>query len=335
MPKVSIIIPFYNVAPFLEQCLDSVLNQTFSDFEVLLIDDCGTDESLLIAERFISVHSLQERGWRILHHSHNRGLSAARNTGIKAAQGEWIYFFDSDDYISADAISTLYDIATCEQGIEMAVGDISTLVAEKSTNINGRIWNYLPMKEGVCQQSVLNHFLDGSYYVMAWNKLIRSDFLRQHNLYFKEGLIHEDDLWSFCCACWHKKISITHNQTYIYRLHDNSIMGDSRKDVHVFARNSVLVEKIDYSLHNGFGYNKPIFIHIYFKLKGLLLSDDFIDNKEYERDLFEKIYKSRFWTIRQLWHNAPSKRDFLYSVMFTLPRSIGSFLAPLIIRSFR
>ena len=67
----------------------------------------------------------------------------------------------------------------------------------------------------------------------------------------------------------------------------------------------------------------------------MLLSDDFIYNKEYERDLFDKIYKSRFWTIRQLWHNAPSKRDFLYLVMFTLPRSIGAFLAPLIIRSFR
>ncbi len=335
MTKVSIIIPIYNVAPFLEQCLDSVRNQNFKEFEVLLIDDCGTDESVTIAERFILVHGLQEHGWRILHHSHNRGLSAARNTGMKAAQGEWVYFLDSDDYISADAISSLYEIATCEQDIEMAIGGINTLVAENLKNINGRIWDYLPMQEGVCKQSVLNYFLDGSYYMMAWNKLIRTDFLRQHSLYFKEGLIHEDDLWSFCCACWLKKISVIHNQTYFYRIHDNSILGDSREKIHVFAKNTVLSEMIDYTLLNGLGYNKPIFIYIYFKLKGLLLSESFVRHKEYVRDLFEKFHNTHFWTISQLWHNAPAKRDFFYSVMFKLPLSLGVYFVPRLIRSFR
>ena len=100
--KVSIIIPVYNVAKYIERCLLSVLNQTWPDLEVILVNDCTPDNSMEIVRRVVASHP---RGAvvRCLEHEENRGLSAARNTGISASVGDYLYFLDSDDYISARA----------------------------------------------------------------------------------------------------------------------------------------------------------------------------------------------------------------------------------------
>ena len=97
--KVSIIVPVYNVAKYIERCLLSVLNQTWQDLEVILVNDCTLDDSMEIARRVVASHP---RGTvvRCLEHEENRGLSAARNTGISASVGDYLYFLDSDDYIS-------------------------------------------------------------------------------------------------------------------------------------------------------------------------------------------------------------------------------------------
>ena len=108
--KVSIIIPVYNVAKYIERCLLSVLNQTWPDLEVILVNDCTPDNSMEIVRRVVASHP---RGAvvRCLEHEENRGLSAARNTGISASVGDYLYFLDSDDYISANAIELLADAA--------------------------------------------------------------------------------------------------------------------------------------------------------------------------------------------------------------------------------
>ena len=108
--KVSIIIPVYNVAKYIERCLLSVLDQTWQDLEVILVNDCTPDNSMEIARRVVASHP---RGTvvRCLEHEENRGLSAARNTGISASVGDYLYFLDSDDYISANAIELLADAA--------------------------------------------------------------------------------------------------------------------------------------------------------------------------------------------------------------------------------
>ena len=108
--KVSIIVPVYNVAKYIERCLLSVLNQTWPDLEVILVNDCTPDNSMEIVRRVVASHP---RGAvvRCLEHEENRGLSAARNTGILASVGDYLYFLDSDDYISANAIELLADAA--------------------------------------------------------------------------------------------------------------------------------------------------------------------------------------------------------------------------------
>ena len=97
LPKVSIVIPVYNVEPYIEECLQSVMRQSYrGEIECILIDDCGTDNSMGIAVQLIEEYN-GPIDIKVMHHEHNQGLSAARNTGIDAACGDYIYFLDSDD----------------------------------------------------------------------------------------------------------------------------------------------------------------------------------------------------------------------------------------------
>ena len=109
MLKVSIIIPVYNVAPYIIRCLDSIYNQSYPNLEVIIIDDCGTDNSMAIIDSYLT--SDQHDITRIIHHHKNQGLSIARNTGINNANGEYLYFIDSDDYITSNCIKTLAELA--------------------------------------------------------------------------------------------------------------------------------------------------------------------------------------------------------------------------------
>ena len=107
MLGVSIVVPVYNVAPYIESCLKSVMGQTYAgDMECLLVDDCGSDDSMAIAERMIGAYTGPIR-FQILHHEHNRGLSAARNTGTDAATGDYVLYLDSDDELTQDCIERL------------------------------------------------------------------------------------------------------------------------------------------------------------------------------------------------------------------------------------
>ena len=104
MIKVSVIIPVYNVEKYLEECLNSVISQTLKDVEIICVDDCSTDNSCLILDKYKDIDS------RIIliRHDINRGLGPARNSGLAIANGEYILYIDSDDYISNDYVETLY-----------------------------------------------------------------------------------------------------------------------------------------------------------------------------------------------------------------------------------
>ena len=179
--KVSIIVPVYNVAKYIERCLLSVLNQTWPDLEVILVNDCTPDNSMEIVRRVVASHP---RGAvvRCLEHEENRGLSAARNTGILASVGDYLYFLDSDDYISANAIELLADAAVQKRP----------------------------------------DFVIGNY--EAWNKLVSRPLVLQHKLYFQEGIVHEDDLWSFKLACMAQSMYVVGETTYYYSMQPDSIM---------------------------------------------------------------------------------------------------------------
>ena len=104
MPKFSVVVPIYNVEKYIGKCLTSIQMQTFSDFEVLCIDDCGNDTSISIAESFVQ----KDSRFRIIKHEKNRGLSAARNTGIENSIGDYILCIDSDDWVESVLLELVF-----------------------------------------------------------------------------------------------------------------------------------------------------------------------------------------------------------------------------------
>ena len=215
--KVSIIVPVYNVAKYIERCLLSVLDQTWQDLEVILVNDCTPDNSMEIARRVVASHP---RGTvvRCLEHEENRGLSAARNTGISASVGDYLYFLDSDDYISANAIELLADAAV-QKRPDFVIGNYEVTGARR--------WAPpLSLGTGFYEGNalVLSTYVQGKWYVMAWNKLVSRPLVLQHKLYFQEGIVHEDDLWSFKLACMSQSMYVVNETTYYYSMQPDSIM---------------------------------------------------------------------------------------------------------------
>ncbi len=217
LPKISIIIPVYNVESYITQCLQSVMRQTYTgQMECLVIDDCGTDKSIEIAERMISEYKGPIE-FKVLHHEHNIGLSAARNTGIKAATGDYVYFLDSDDYVSDDCMEVLARPLQ-EKEYDMVVGNYTSFGGETHVGL----W----MDRGEYDGEKLKIACYYRWiYPMAWNKLCSLRFLQKYELSFYEGIIHEDMLWSYRMAKCLNYVFVETNCTMYYRLSKQGIMG--------------------------------------------------------------------------------------------------------------
>lgn len=220
---ISIVIPVYKVEEYIERCLQSVIAQDYEgDLECLLIDDCTPDNSCAVIDDILDRYEGPIK-FRLLHHEKNRGLSAARNTGIDNALGDYIYFLDSDDYISSDCISKLAAPLT-EGDCDIVIGKYTIL----GSNIKFPTLK-LGNKKLTCNDDILGAYVRDEWYMMAWNKLCNLSFIKSHSLYFKEGLIHEDDLWSFQYACWAQSLISVDVSTYYYCAREDSIMGASAK----------------------------------------------------------------------------------------------------------
>ena len=215
IPKITIIVPVYNVENYIVDCLISIDNQNFKNtFEVLLINDCAKDNSICLAEKFIK-NSINKEVFKIISHSENRGLSASRNTGIKNAQGLYLLFLDSDDTLNKNCLTGLYREIKSN---ELVVGNYTTFGNETNISVPKLLLNK-------CSVTPLNDFFLNRYYPMAWNKLISRKFILENSLFFKEGIYHEDILWSYEVATKVKTIGVTHFITYNYRIRSNSIMS--------------------------------------------------------------------------------------------------------------
>lgn len=215
---VSIIIPIYNVEQYITACLESVEAQTYTDYEIILVDDCGTDGSMKIVNDYVNLNlnlnPNDRNSWRVVRHEKNRGLSAARNTGTTVAKGKYVYYLDSDDTITPDCLEKL--VAEAERTeAEMVVGNIHVIGDDQ----------WIPKLKSDVQYTddCFHDYLQGKYYMMAWNKLVRRDFLERNGITFVEGLIHEDCTWSFTVACVAKKIAFVYDETYNYLVRSNSI----------------------------------------------------------------------------------------------------------------
>ena len=270
---VSIIIPIYNVAPYIERCLLSVYNQTYTDLEVLLIDDCGSDNSITIAEKFIFDRQWKEA--RILVHEKNRGLSAARNTGIKHATGDYVYFLDSDDEITPDCMEVMVKLAVKYQ-VDLVQGNYKA-IPEGWCTVNNLTRKAIP-KFIDDRQKLISIILErNAIPMMAWNRLIKRSFILEHKLFFKEGIIHEDDHWNFYAAKYLRSIAISTLPTYIYYKNSGSIMnGEKGRERSYLSWKTIFT---DWALNIG-GFGKKAEIRMLFSM--IYNTYDSIDCKDFE-----------------------------------------------------
>lgn len=233
---VSIIIPIYNVEPYIEECLRSVARQTVTEhIECILVDDCGTDHSVELAEQFMNDYE-GTIVFHFLHHSHNRGLSAARNTGIKASKGEYLYFMDSDDELSSTCIEQLLSIAK-ETDADMVQGSY-----DASSSLLRNFSKSLPSFIGDCQ-FIKRLMLDYDRFpVMAQNRLVKRRLIVDRGLYFKEGIIHEDNHWTFFLSKHLHSLAICPEPTYIYKENPNSITQKPNKQKEALAFSTFITD---------------------------------------------------------------------------------------------
>ena len=212
----------YQVEQYLAICLKSITDQTMTDgVECILVDDCGSDRSLFIAKDFIE-HYQGNVLFRIVEREKNGGLSAARNSGIDVASGEYVYFLDSDDEITPNCLEIMWSLVEKYGKVNLVQG--AFFEDEKYAN---SISNIKFPEFCTCQADIKTFLLQylGDI-VGAQSRLIKLSFLKEHHLYFEEGIIHEDNLWTFFLSKYVRTMAYCDVCTYYHRYNPNSITGN-------------------------------------------------------------------------------------------------------------
>lgn len=233
--KVSIIIPVYNVAKYIKRCLQSVTDQTYQDIECIVVDDCGNDNSIELAQEFIKgYHGTIE--FKFLHHNHNKGQSAARNTGIRCAKGNYVFFLDSDDAILPDSIESLMALAIKYPQADFIQGNL----VDETGNLSKYGWNDT-LPEFCDNHNNLERYILSDVVFSACSKVIKTSFLTDNHLYFPEGIIHEDLYWTFFLAKFAKAVGFVNQGTYIYYINDNSTITNLFPEARIRRYSSRLI----------------------------------------------------------------------------------------------
>ncbi len=305
--KLSVIVPIYNVEPYIEVCLNSIFNQTYNkNFEVLLVDDCGNDKSVEIAKELIEQKCPSNQNFKIFHHKVNQGLSAARNTGISAARGEYVYFLDSDDLLTPECFEILLGLADKHPEAQMIVGQFDELSEEE--NYHPSEW---PQTGGFYNGDILGFFVQLKIPTIACNKLVKRQFLLQNTLLFEVGLIHEDYLWSFQVSGLMNCVAVADRVTYHYLQRSGSIQHgyDFIRHQLNYARASALQTKFLFK----HGLEKDIRVFRFIdKFRRNLVGDVYAKG---DKDTLEKIlrlfHESPYWSIFSLIKLGASPKEIL------------------------
>ena len=176
-PLISIIVPVYNVSDYIEQCLESLINQTMREIEIIIVDDCGTDDSIIKAEKFAK----KDKRIRIVYNKTNQGLGQTRNIGLKYVRSDYVAFLDSDDWIEKDFYKKLYE-ACKRENADIAVSDVVYYHSEDK-QVQGWVgeWNFKSGKKSITD-SYDKQF--NIYACAIWNKLYKTELFTKYKLLF-------------------------------------------------------------------------------------------------------------------------------------------------------
>lgn len=214
--KFSIILPVYKVEKYLRPCVDSILNQTFKDFEVILVDDGSPDSSPQICDEYAQKDSRVS-----VIHKPNGGQADARNVGLEAAKGDYICYIDSDDFLANENVLQLLADKTATNP------DIVHYKFKEWFESDGHIadcrFDYNVPTEGRTVAEIYCDLIDkDAYYNSAWSKIIRRDLLMENNIRFEKGIVGEDNEWYYHVVMVAKSLVLVDEPLYVYRRRQGS-----------------------------------------------------------------------------------------------------------------
>lgn len=214
-PLISVIVPVYKVEPYLDKCVSSIVNQTYKNLEIILVDDGSPDNCPVMCDAWAE----KDNRIRVIHKT-NGGLSDARNAGMSAATGELIAFIDSDDWIAPDMYEHLYQRLT-EDNSDIAACGVQMVWENKTPS-------RMLTRAGNCvlnQEEAMRAIIEESWLKQpVWYKLYKTALVR--DILFPKGKCHEDVFWSYQAVGKAKKVSISDHIGYYYLQHSGSIMGE-------------------------------------------------------------------------------------------------------------
>ncbi|MHC5226444.1 glycosyltransferase family 2 protein [Ignatzschineria sp. LJL83] len=190
--KISIIIPIYKVEKEIERCITSVLTQDYSNIEIVLVNDCTPDLSFKIAKDCIQLQQAENKTL-FVEHKINQGLSCARNTGLEKCTGDYVFFLDSDDALTdSRVISYLVSYIKNDPSLEVVMGNYQKVDEQGVYEVAHEVRRLFANND-----EIYGAYTKGLIRILACSKLIKKEFLIRNRLFFKEGIYHEDELWSF------------------------------------------------------------------------------------------------------------------------------------------
>ena len=214
MVKISIIVPVYNANQYISRCIDSILSQIYTDFELILVNDGSTDDSLAIC------HSYSDKDSRvIICNQANSGASSARNHGIEVSKGDYICFVDADDYVTENYLLHLYQDMDMDVDIDLVMHGMNRIKGEMSIPITYKETRTYNLDDGSFFKDVRLYKMCGPYC-----KLFKNDIISKNGIRFSEEIIYAEDFDFFAKYLIHcRKVRTSLSQNYFYVAYDNSV----------------------------------------------------------------------------------------------------------------
>ncbi len=251
-PAISVIIPMYNAEKYIGECLDSILAQTFTDYEVIVVDDCSTDNSAKIVESYAEKFKSKIRLERLKVNSGNGGFP--RNIAIQLATGEYIFCLDSDDIIKKTAFEELYsiakkfdaDVVACEKYYSfLSKKDLNKEITPKGIKFEGYVTEATLISNNLSER--INSILKKDFLWALWSKIIRRSFIIENNIQMINA-VGQDMVFTCCLVCSDNKYVLAPNIINFYRIRENSAWHSGADDY------SKVAHKWLNSLIRGFKY---------------------------------------------------------------------------------
>ena len=306
--KISIIIPAYNAEKYIRECFDSIVNQDYRDYEVIVINDRSTDNTLEICK----FYEKKYQNFIVLDQM-NQGQSAARNNGVKISRGKYLFFIDSDDYIVGNILSKLVKIME-ENDLEMIHFD---------TINNPRNSSYAD-KVLTGDEYIKNSIMEKEYDIAPWLNIIKKDFVLKNKVIFKEGFYFEDQLYTFQLFKLCKRMMKINQSIYYYRVNDLSTCNTYNKKK-LYDSYNILIDMIGFHNSNDYKFKEDkiilsiclyatinIWLHIDKKEKKIFM--------KYTKNIPKDLYHSRYTTKINIYLQLASINWKLCKYLFYIER---------------